>query len=231
MTTNEGSTGDAAAHWGAVSRAINQRMKEFGWDQADLVRRAGVSDPTVRHLQRGTKSQYRRSSLRKVSVALLWPPDGIERLAEGATVEDLERQLSAVARDSERASWRRVASAIAARRESIGDSPHEVAAAARVPLDVVEALEDGERTSYPLDALARVASALDWPADAVHQLLVGEPEPRGPGLSEIVTNERLAKVECDVADIQAAVDEIRKVVATLAQSVSGQPPKAPGDPS
>lgn len=199
------------ADWNRVADSINERMRELGWDQADLVRRAGLSDATVRQLQRGEKPLYRRSSLRKVSVALLWPPDGIERLAGGATVEDLGRQMAATADAADQEAWRDVAARVAARRDDVGLSQVDLALRAGVDVATVRALESGDRRPYHIGELARVAGALDWPADAVYQLVAGIPEPRrNSDLIEPVTSERISDVEERLTKLEGLV---RRVLA------------------
>lgn len=69
--------------WTAVASAINARLKDLGWGQADLVRKSGVNDLTIRNLQKAKQESYRATTLARVSRALGWPADGIEGIAEG----------------------------------------------------------------------------------------------------------------------------------------------------
>jgi transcriptional regulator with XRE-family HTH domain len=68
----------------ALASAIRKRMAdEPGFTQAELVRRSGVSHPTVRALMRGEPGNRGRTEVRQVSAALGWTPDSIERLLAG----------------------------------------------------------------------------------------------------------------------------------------------------
>lgn len=49
-------------------------------------RRSGVSDATIRSLTRGEKRAYRPERLARLSEALDWPPNTIERLSRGEDV-------------------------------------------------------------------------------------------------------------------------------------------------
>lgn len=61
---------DRSDRWAAIGEQVTAAMDEQAMSQADLVRRAGVSDFTVRRLMRGTAGNYRRAVLGKVSLAL-----------------------------------------------------------------------------------------------------------------------------------------------------------------
>lgn len=74
---------DTKERWGAVAEAITARMAELALSQADLVRTSGVSDATIRKLMRGEAGNYRPDRLAKVSQALGWGPDGIDRIRAG----------------------------------------------------------------------------------------------------------------------------------------------------
>lgn len=92
--------------WRAVGEAVTARAKAKAYSQADLVRASGVSDATVRPVMRGEAKNYRPDRLAKISQALGWPPDGIERLLAGESattlittnydrmIEDLSREVA-----------------------------------------------------------------------------------------------------------------------------------------
>lgn len=69
--------------WQAVADAINARLKELDWNQADLVERSEPSDLTIRDLQLARRTVYRKGTLRSVSSALGWTPDSIGRISRG----------------------------------------------------------------------------------------------------------------------------------------------------
>jgi transcriptional regulator with XRE-family HTH domain len=70
--------------WADVATAISARMADLVIDQAELARRADVSDATVRALMRARpRGEPRPNNLRKVSAALGWTPDSIDRILAG----------------------------------------------------------------------------------------------------------------------------------------------------
>ena len=77
----------AAGHQLAAS--IKRRMDaDPELDQAELVRRSGVSHPAVRALMRGEPGRRGRTQVRRVSAALGWTPDSIERILDGREPEN-----------------------------------------------------------------------------------------------------------------------------------------------
>lgn len=62
---------DLIDRWQRVAVAVTARMDQLGMSQADLVRRSGLSDPTVRSLMTDKlRGEPRRPSLRKLCDAL-----------------------------------------------------------------------------------------------------------------------------------------------------------------
>jgi len=76
-------TAKNAPKWSAVADFVNQRMADLGLSQVEVARAAGVSDVTVRRLQRGEPGNYRPAILAKVSLALRGRADSIERVLAG----------------------------------------------------------------------------------------------------------------------------------------------------
>ena len=59
-------------------------MAELAMRQVDLVAAAGVSDTTVRSLQRARADEgYRDSTLQRIAAALEWRTDAFDRIARG----------------------------------------------------------------------------------------------------------------------------------------------------
>ncbi len=58
-------------------------MAHLALSQVDLARESKVSVFTIRRLQSGEPWNYREANLRKLSLALGWPNDAIERLLKG----------------------------------------------------------------------------------------------------------------------------------------------------
>jgi transcriptional regulator with XRE-family HTH domain len=96
----------------AVSAAFNARVDQLGIPFAELARRADV-DPTTLYALRNAENAPRARTLAKVSQALGWPADALERIGQGhpapndRTVEqrldELEARIVAVTRLLEQA--------------------------------------------------------------------------------------------------------------------------------
>lgn len=89
---------DHDERWADVAAAINQRLTERAWHQADLVRESGVSAFTVRRLMQGSHQNYREANLGRVSRALWGDQAVIRRILEGTPPSG----RSAEQRDDER---------------------------------------------------------------------------------------------------------------------------------
>lgn len=58
-------------------------MKALGMSQTDLARASGLSAESVRPIMKGIPGNYRGTTLSKISKALRWSADSIERLLAG----------------------------------------------------------------------------------------------------------------------------------------------------
>lgn len=74
---------DADERWTAVAEHVAEAMTAQAMSQAELVRRSGVSEWTVRKVMRGTPGSHRPDRLRKIARALGWSADSIERVLDG----------------------------------------------------------------------------------------------------------------------------------------------------
>lgn len=73
-----------AEDWGAVARAINERVNELGWRQRELAERSHVSQAIVREIQHRTVERRRsRRTLESLSVALGWHPQHLVAVLYG----------------------------------------------------------------------------------------------------------------------------------------------------
>ena len=78
--------------WAAVGHAVTKRVEELNWDQAELVRRSGLSDPLVRGIMRGTpRGTPRPKNLRTIAETLGWSSDSIDRILEGGTPVEVDQ--------------------------------------------------------------------------------------------------------------------------------------------
>ncbi len=66
-----------------MGRAVRTRMRELELSQAELVRRSGLSEPTVNAITRGAMAGYRDATLLRLVVALGWSRESVDRLREG----------------------------------------------------------------------------------------------------------------------------------------------------
>lgn len=82
-------TPEAGARVAAAIKA--QLAMEPGFNQAELVRRSGVSHPTVRSLMKGEPGRRGRTEVSKVSAAVGWTTDSIERVLDGGEPEPMGR--------------------------------------------------------------------------------------------------------------------------------------------
>lgn len=78
--------------WAVVGRAIDRQLLLYGWSQSDLVRASGVSDLTVRPIQKGEPGNRQTKTLSKISRALGWGGEGLVRILEGADPDDFIRE-------------------------------------------------------------------------------------------------------------------------------------------
>lgn len=77
--------------WGRVADSVRSRMASLVIDQAELVRRSGLSDPFVRAIMRGEpRGNPRPANLARLAVALGWTPDSIDRLLDGDDPTEVE---------------------------------------------------------------------------------------------------------------------------------------------
>jgi transcriptional regulator with XRE-family HTH domain len=89
--------------WSRLAELVDKQMTDQGMSQADLERKSGVSDFTIRKVLKGDQHNYRGPILRKLSLALGWTADSAERILNlgepvlnttPARLEELEQQLS-----------------------------------------------------------------------------------------------------------------------------------------
>lgn len=85
--------------WAAVAKAINERVKELGWQQQELAARSHVSSAIVREIQRNTVNRNRSPrTLESLSVTLGWHPQHLKAILNGerppAREEFTEQDLS-----------------------------------------------------------------------------------------------------------------------------------------
>lgn len=79
--------------WAEVARYVADAMKRHAMSQTDLSSKSGVSAFTVRRVMRGEAGRYREDRLAKISRALGWPGNGIERILTGDTPDDFPDAL------------------------------------------------------------------------------------------------------------------------------------------
>lgn len=75
--------------WQAVAAHVAEAMTARALSQADLADASGVSAYTVRRVMHGETGNYRPDRLRKISRALGWSADSIERILAGGEPEPM----------------------------------------------------------------------------------------------------------------------------------------------
>jgi transcriptional regulator with XRE-family HTH domain len=81
--------------WAAVARVINERMRELGLNQRELIERSQVSKATVGELCHNS-AQRRRSArtLEALSMALEWHPQHLVAVLKGQRAPDIGEPVS-----------------------------------------------------------------------------------------------------------------------------------------
>jgi ribosome-binding protein aMBF1 (putative translation factor) len=70
--------------WKRVAERVRvRRDDELGLSQEQLAAKAGVGTATIRKIETAAQDRYNRSTLRSLSQALGWAPQGIHELLEG----------------------------------------------------------------------------------------------------------------------------------------------------
>lgn len=75
--------------WPAVSAAIRQRRHALGLTQAEAAQKGGLSLPTWGVVETGRQTNFRNYTLSRVTRALGWPLDAIDRLLAGESPEQI----------------------------------------------------------------------------------------------------------------------------------------------
>lgn len=103
------------------------------------------------------------------------------------------------------AAWKEVGDRLRARRMELRMTIEEVAEKGDTSPVSVSNLEAGERTSYRLLTLSRVASGLGWQFDAIPTMLAGG-EPRVITMPDQVLEARVRTLEEQMADLAARIE-------------------------
>jgi DNA-binding Xre family transcriptional regulator len=69
--------------WDRVAKAVDERMLDMNLTMTELSDRAELSPITVRRVRQAKGTKLTVSSMRKLSTALGWTPDSIQRLING----------------------------------------------------------------------------------------------------------------------------------------------------
>lgn len=86
---------DHEERWAYLAECLEDRMAELGIGQGELARISGVSDLTIRQLQQAVVKPRQARTLSRLSRALQWPGNGLNRLLRGtATPADLSAELA-----------------------------------------------------------------------------------------------------------------------------------------
>jgi len=81
--------------WVAVGEAVSQRMRERGISQKHLAKRSGVSQATIRLIQRHPGDhRHAPRTLEAISRALDWPPDYLDKILNGRPQQETVEQVT-----------------------------------------------------------------------------------------------------------------------------------------
>lgn len=69
--------------WTRLAGAVRSRRDELGLTQVELATKAGISEPTLRVIEGARRRSYQKATLRALSQALGWTPDGAQRILGG----------------------------------------------------------------------------------------------------------------------------------------------------
>jgi transcriptional regulator with XRE-family HTH domain len=75
----------------AVGRAVKERMAQLGLTTAELARRSGLSETTIRGITQAT-ARHNRSTLVAISAVLDWPPDYLVNVLHGEADKNVKAE-------------------------------------------------------------------------------------------------------------------------------------------
>lgn len=81
----------AKPDWASLRAAVQDQLNAIGSTPGEVAARAGLSRETVRPIINGVPGNYRPATLAKVSLALGWTGDSIEKIIAGGTPEVVHR--------------------------------------------------------------------------------------------------------------------------------------------
>ncbi|MBW3663525.1 MAG: helix-turn-helix domain-containing protein [Actinobacteria bacterium] len=79
--------------WQAVAAAVKNRRAELGMKQKELAEAAGFDPSTIRNVETAARSSYDYVTLAKISTALKWLPDALDRISKGADPAEMEPEV------------------------------------------------------------------------------------------------------------------------------------------
>jgi transcriptional regulator with XRE-family HTH domain len=147
---------------------MDQRRRDLRltWDQ--VASRAGIHRETLRQIRAGTGA-LRPLSATGIEDALDWDRGSIDTLlADGETTTGAGNEHT----------WRRLATAVRARRDERGWTQLEVAARGGLSIDRIQAIEGTRSDRYSSRTFAKLERALEWESGSCRAILDGgDPTP------------------------------------------------------
>lgn len=75
--------------WEAIADAVVRRRKDLGMRQKELADATGYDPSTIRNVEHHARSSYDPLTLPRISRALDWPSDALERIGRGEPYEGI----------------------------------------------------------------------------------------------------------------------------------------------
>ncbi len=125
--------------------------------------------------------------------------------------------------------WARVAEQVKARREDLGLTQRELAAAVGTTDRYISAIERAERDTYQQKTLRAIARALGWQSGSIDLILAGgDPVPAAEPAESLSIEDRVAALEVELAALRQIVDRERderraRISARVERSAAGAP--------
>lgn len=78
----------AGQDWPKLAEEIKRRRREQRWSQAEVARRAGLSEATVRRIERLEVEDLQAATRTGLEVALAWRDGTVDRILDGTVTEE-----------------------------------------------------------------------------------------------------------------------------------------------
>jgi transcriptional regulator with XRE-family HTH domain len=191
---------------------MDQRRRDLRltWDQ--VASRAGIHRETLRQIRAGTGA-LRPLSATGIEDALEWDRGSIDTLlADGETTTGAGNEHT----------WRRLATAVRARRDERGWTQLEVAARGGLSIDRIQGIEGTRSDRYSSRTFAKLERALEWESGSCRAILDGgDPTPSGlDPLAEAVLAQINPPPGTDLASVLGRLNDVSEQIQQITADVT-----------